>query len=40
MDMVGFLIDMPLLSVLHFQEALLSVTPQEMVNDLLKQVKR
>jgi beta-glucosidase len=39
MDMVGFLIDMPLLSVLHFQEALLSVTPQEMVNDLLKQVK-
>ena len=39
MDMVEFLMDMPLLSVLHFQETLLSVTPEEMVTDLLKQVK-
>ena len=38
-DMVEFLMDMPLVSVLHFQEALLSVTPEEMVSDLLKQVK-
>jgi beta-glucosidase len=38
MDMVGFMMDMPLVSVLHFQEALLSVTPEEMVSDLLKQV--
>jgi len=40
MDMVGFMMDMPLLSVLHFQESLLSVTPEEMANDLLEQVKR
>jgi beta-glucosidase len=39
MDMVGFMMDMPLVSVLHFQEALLSVTPEEMAEDLLKQVK-
>jgi hypothetical protein len=39
MDMVEFLMDMPLVSVLHFQEALLTVTPENMVKDLLKQVK-
>jgi beta-glucosidase len=39
MDMVEFLMDMPLVSVLHFQEALLTVTPEDMVKDLLKQVK-
>lgn len=39
MDMMEFLMDMPLLSVLQFQEALLSVTPEDMVSDLLKQVK-
>jgi len=39
MDMIGFMMDMPLVSVLHFQEALLPVTPEEMVNDLLQQVK-
>jgi beta-glucosidase len=38
MDMVGFMMDMPLLSVLYFQEALLTVTPEEMVEKLLKQV--
>jgi beta-glucosidase len=39
MDMVEFLMDMPLVSVLHFQEALLTVTPEDMVKDLLTQVK-
>jgi beta-glucosidase len=38
MDMVGFMLDMPLLSVLHFQESLLSVTPEQQVDQLLEQV--
>lgn len=38
MDMTEFIMDLPLFSLLHFQEALLSVTPEEMVSDLLRQV--
>src|SRR5258706_6755234 len=40
MDMFGFLMDMPVLSVLHFQDSLLPVTPEKMVDDLLAQVSR
>lgn len=39
MDMMGFVMDLPLLSVLHFQEALLTVPPEEIVNDLLRQMR-
>ncbi len=39
MDMVGFMMDMPLLSVLHFQEGVLSITPEEMLDNMLKQVR-
>jgi beta-glucosidase len=40
MDMEGVLLDLPLLSLLHFQESLLSQSPEEMVDDLLGQVSR
>lgn len=38
MDMMGFLLDMPLKSVLGFQENLLPVSAEEMVRGLLEQV--
>jgi beta-glucosidase len=38
MDMEGFILDLPLLSILHFQESLLSETPEAMVDELLRQV--
>jgi beta-glucosidase len=38
MDMAGFMMDLPLLSVLHFQDSLLPQTPEEMVEGLLQQV--
>jgi beta-glucosidase len=40
MDMEGFMMDLPLLSMLHFQESMLSVSPEEMVDDLLGQLSR
>jgi beta-glucosidase len=39
MDMMGFLLDMPLLSVLHFQENTLPMPADEMVDGLLQQVR-
>jgi beta-glucosidase len=38
MDMEGFILDLPLLSILHFQESLLAETPEAMVDELLRQV--
>ncbi|MBW7881297.1 MAG: glycoside hydrolase family 3 C-terminal domain-containing protein [Caldilineaceae bacterium] len=38
MDMMGFLLEMPLLSVLHFQEAALPAPAEEFVDSLLAQV--
>ena len=38
MDMTGFLMDMPLLGVLEFQDQHLPTSPEEMVDNLLKQV--
>ncbi|HZU86227.1 MAG TPA: glycoside hydrolase family 3 C-terminal domain-containing protein [Anaerolineaceae bacterium] len=35
MDVMGFMMDMPLLSVLHFQESALPASPEEMVAGLL-----
>ena len=40
MDMLGFIMDMPLLSVLHFQESLLPVTPEAQIEALLREVGR
>jgi beta-glucosidase len=37
MDLMGFLMEMPLLSVLHFQDSMLPVLPEEMVAGLLQQ---
>lgn len=39
MDMLGFMMDMPLLSVFAFQEAVLPTTPEEMVADLLSKLE-
>jgi len=39
MDMVGFMMDLPLLSALHFQESQLPATPEAIVDDLLRQVR-
>ena len=38
METVGFLLDMPLLNVLHFQEAELTESPEALVDRLLAQV--
>jgi len=38
MDMMGFLMETPLLSLLHFQENALPVPPDDLVDDLLRQV--
>ncbi len=38
MDMLGFIRDMPLLSVLHFQEGHLHVSPEEVVDRLVEKV--
>jgi beta-glucosidase len=38
MDTMGFIMEMPLLAVLHFQDSALPVSPEEMVDGLLKQV--
>jgi beta-glucosidase len=38
MDMLGFIRDMPLLAVLHFQEGNLESTPEEIVDGLLAKV--
>lgn len=38
MDMMGFLMETPLLSILHFQESALPVPPDDLVADLLRQV--
>ncbi|MCA9899787.1 MAG: glycoside hydrolase family 3 C-terminal domain-containing protein [Anaerolineales bacterium] len=40
MDKDDFLLDMPLLSVLHFQEASLPRSPEEIIDDLLDQLDR
>jgi hypothetical protein len=40
MDMFVFLMDMPVLSVLHFQDRFLPSTPEKMVDDLLAQLQR
>ena len=38
MDMTGFLLDLPLLSVFHFQEEALPETPEALVEGLLEEV--
>ncbi|MFN8439751.1 MAG: glycoside hydrolase family 3 C-terminal domain-containing protein [Caldilineaceae bacterium] len=38
MDMMGFVMETPLLSLLHFQEAMLPVSPEDLVDGLLAQV--
>ncbi len=40
MDTMGFLMEMPLLGVLHFQEAALPMTPEDLVDGLLAQVNK
>ncbi len=39
MDLMRFVLDLPLLSSLHFQEASLPVAPEEIVDGLLGQVR-
>ncbi len=38
MDTMGFIMEMPLLGMLHFQDSALPVFPEERVDGLLKQV--
>jgi len=40
MDTMGFLMEMPLLGVLHFQEAALPMPPEDLVDGLLAQVSQ
>lgn len=40
MDSTGFLMDMPLLDILHFQENALPMPPEYMVDSLLAQVSQ
>ncbi|ADH62395.1 glycoside hydrolase family 3 domain protein [Allomeiothermus silvanus DSM 9946] len=40
MDMMGFILDTPLRSVLEFQESLLPAAAEEIVQELLEQVRR
>ena len=40
MDTMGFLMEMPLLGVLHFQEAALLMPPEDLVDGLLAQVNQ
>jgi beta-glucosidase len=40
MDMLGFLMDMPLLGLLQFQEDALPMAPEAMVDSLLEQARR
>ena len=39
MDVLGFLRETPLLSILHFQEGALPQSPEEIVDGLLAQVQ-
>jgi beta-glucosidase len=39
MDMMGFLMDLPLLSILHFQDQLLPIPPEEQVELFLKETR-
>jgi beta-glucosidase len=39
MDMMGFLMDLPLLSIFHFQEQLLPIPPEEQVEIFLKETR-
>lgn len=39
MDAMGFLMEMPLLSVLHFQDSALPMPPEDLVDGLLAQVR-
>ena len=38
MDMTGFIMEMPLLSLLQFQEKVLPLPAEDLVNGLLRQV--
>jgi beta-glucosidase len=38
MNMMTFLMDLPLLSIFHFQDKMLSESPEEIVTGLLKQI--
>jgi len=40
MDMMGFMMDMPVTGILHFQENTLSKSPEEIVDELLLNVHR
>jgi beta-glucosidase len=40
MDTMGFLMEMPLLGVLHFQESALPMSPEDLVDGLLAQVSQ
>jgi beta-glucosidase len=39
MDIMGFLMDLPLLSILHFQEQALDTSPEEKVASLLREIQ-
>ncbi len=39
MDMAAFILDMPLVSILGFQEAMLPTPAEEVVADLLRRVQ-
>ena len=40
MNMMAFLMDLPLLSIFHFQDQLLPVSPEEKVASLLREVRQ
>ena len=40
MNMMSFLMDLPLLSIFHFQDKLLPVSPEEQVASFLKEIGR
>jgi hypothetical protein len=40
MDSTGFLMEMPLLDILHFQEGALPMPPEDLVDGLLAQVSQ
>jgi len=40
MDSTGFLMEMPLLDILHFQENALPMPPEDLVDGLLAQVSQ
>jgi hypothetical protein len=40
MEMMAFMMEMPLLSMLHFQESMMDKSPEDVVEELLGEVHR